>query len=167
MAVEQGRRSFFGLAFGGFAALGGVVSLVAMKQTWDPLPSVEAAGFTTVDLSPMKDGELQTIQWRGQPVFILRKAQNMEVNKSREIVIEQSRYIIMLASCTHLGCIPSWSPSTQKFLCACHGGVFNIDGEVVAAPPPRPLDIPPFKVVGTSITLGEEGPEYLKLVQKV
>ncbi|MDR2342271.1 MAG: ubiquinol-cytochrome c reductase iron-sulfur subunit, partial [Campylobacteraceae bacterium] len=50
MAVEEGRRKFFGFALGGFAALGGVLSLGAMKKSWDPLPSVEAAGFLTVDL---------------------------------------------------------------------------------------------------------------------
>lgn len=40
MAVETSRRDFIGMAFGGFAAAGGVVALGAMKKTWDPLPSV-------------------------------------------------------------------------------------------------------------------------------
>ncbi|MBP9613692.1 MAG: twin-arginine translocation signal domain-containing protein, partial [Sulfurospirillum sp.] len=37
MAVEKSRRDFIGMAFGGFAAVGGVVALGAMKKTWDPL----------------------------------------------------------------------------------------------------------------------------------
>jgi len=45
MAVEQSRRDFIGMAFGGFAAAGGVIALGAMKKTWDPLPSVQSAGF--------------------------------------------------------------------------------------------------------------------------
>lgn len=65
MAVEKSRRDFLGMAFGGFAAVGGVIALGAMKKTWDPLPSVQSAGFITVDLSPMSEGELQTLQWRG------------------------------------------------------------------------------------------------------
>ena len=56
MATNEGRRSFIGFAFGTVAAVGGAFSLVAMKKTWDPLPSVMAAGFTTVDLSGMQDG---------------------------------------------------------------------------------------------------------------
>ncbi|EAK1251895.1 twin-arginine translocation signal domain-containing protein, partial [Campylobacter jejuni] len=48
MATSESRRSFMGFAFGSVAAVGGVFSLVAMKKTWDPLPSVKAAGFTTV-----------------------------------------------------------------------------------------------------------------------
>jgi ubiquinol-cytochrome c reductase iron-sulfur subunit len=37
----------------------------------------------------------------------------------------------------------------------------------VFGPPPRPLDIPPFKIDGTKLVLGEEGPEYKKLVATV
>ncbi len=73
MATSESRRSFMGFAFGSVAAVGGVFSLVAMKKTWDPLPSVKAAGFTTVDLSGMQDGELRTIEWRKKPIFILKK----------------------------------------------------------------------------------------------
>ncbi len=80
MAVKQGRRDFLGMAFGGFAAAGGIISLGAMKQTWDPLPSVQAAGFTTVDLSPLNEGELKTIKWRGKPIFLLKKTAEMKKN---------------------------------------------------------------------------------------
>ncbi|HIE34933.1 MAG TPA: twin-arginine translocation signal domain-containing protein, partial [Campylobacterales bacterium] len=48
--ADQKRRDFLGMLFGGFAAAGGVAALYAMKRSWDPLPSVMAAGFTTVDL---------------------------------------------------------------------------------------------------------------------
>ena len=40
-----------GKAFGAVAGVGAVASLVAMKKTWDPLPSVKAAGFTTLDMT--------------------------------------------------------------------------------------------------------------------
>ncbi|MFQ5690535.1 MAG: ubiquinol-cytochrome c reductase iron-sulfur subunit [Gemmatimonadota bacterium] len=42
--------------------------------------------------------------------------------------------------CTHLGCPYDWNPSERLFRCPCHGGVFDIEGNVVAGPPPRPLD---------------------------
>ena len=59
------------------------------------------------------------------------------------------------------GCIPAWKK--DKWKCACHGGEFNSSGKEVFGPPPRPLDLPPFSVKGTSIMLGEEGPEYLAI----
>ena len=45
---QKGRRDFMGLSLGLFTAAGGVGALYAMKRSWDPLPSVKAAGFTTV-----------------------------------------------------------------------------------------------------------------------
>lgn len=41
--------------------------------------------------------------------------------------------------CTHLGCPLHWIVARQKFMCPCHGGMFNILGKVVGGPPPRPL----------------------------
>ncbi|MCK9256498.1 MAG: ubiquinol-cytochrome c reductase iron-sulfur subunit [Sulfurospirillaceae bacterium] len=164
MAVEQNRRDFLGMAFGGVAAVGGVFALGAMKQTWDPLPSVQAAGFTTVDLSPMKPGEFRTIEWRKKPIFILKKDSNMEKNGNRDVVVDGSEYTVVIGLCTHLGCIPAWKPNEQKFHCACHGGDFDVSGVNTFGPPPRPMDIPPFKIEGSKLVLGEEGPEYDKLV---
>ncbi|MFX4236636.1 ubiquinol-cytochrome c reductase iron-sulfur subunit, partial [Aliarcobacter butzleri] len=46
---------------------------------------------------------------------------------------------------------------------ACHGGEFNPSAKNVFEPPPRPLDLPPFEVKGTTIVLGNEVPEYQKI----
>ena len=51
------------------------------------------------------------------------------------------------AVCTHLGCIVRSEPTDHHALyCACHGGMFNRDGEVVGGPPPRPLPRYPVEV---------------------
>jgi ubiquinol-cytochrome c reductase iron-sulfur subunit len=167
MAVKQNRRDFLGMAFGGVAAIGGILSLGAMKKTWDPLPSVKAAGFTTVDLSPLEAGVLTTIVWRGKPIFLLKKTDAMKRNESRDVVVGNNDYTVVIGLCTHLGCIPTYKPEQTIFKCACHGGEFNASGINTFGPPPRPLDIPPFKIEGTKLVLGEEGPEYKKLVAKV
>ena len=166
MAVEQSRRDFIGMAFGGVAAVGGVISLGAMKKTWDPLPSVQSAGFITVDLSPMIEGDMKTLQWRGKPIFILKKTADMKKNEKRDVVAGNKDYTVIIGLCTHLGCIPTWAPATKQFKCACHGGEFDASGVNTFGPPPRPMDIPPFKIDGEKLVLGEEGPEYKKLVAK-
>lgn len=166
MGEQQSRRDFIGMAFGAVAAVGGAFALVGMKKTWDPLPSVKAAGFTTVDLSGMKDGNLYQVEWRKKPVFILKKSKDMKPNDLRDVVVGQDRYLVCIGLCTHLGCIPSYKPANQEFTCACHGGVFNSDGVNVFGPPPRPLDIPPFKIDGAKLVLGETSPEYEKLISK-
>ena len=165
MAIEQSRRDFLGMAFGAVSAVGGVLALGAMKATWDPLPSVMAAGFTTVDLSPMKDGEFRTTVWRGKPIFLLKHTKDMKPGKTN-VKVGDAYYTVVIGLCTHLGCIPAWKPDKKIWKCACHGGEFDYNAKNIFGPPPRPLDIPPFKITGTKLVLGEEGPEYKKLAGK-
>ena len=165
MAVEKERRDFLGMALGGFTALGGIAVLGAAKRTWDPLPSVKAAGFTTIDLTQMEPNQLTVEKWRGKPIFVLKKTKDMKTDP-RDIVVGDDHYFVAIGLCTHLGCIPAYYPDQHKFICACHGGQFDASGKVLKAPPPSPLVIPPFKVDGTKLVLGEEGPEYKKLKEE-
>jgi Rieske Fe-S protein len=48
-------------------------------------------------------------------------------------------YIAMSNICTHLGCHVRWISDQSSFTCPCHNGVFDISGNVVSGPPPRPL----------------------------
>ena len=48
--------------------------------------------------------------------------------------------------CTHLGCSVPWDEKTGRFVCPCHGSVFDLRGEVVNPPAPRPLDTYPVRV---------------------
>ncbi|MCD4757773.1 MAG: Rieske 2Fe-2S domain-containing protein [Arcobacteraceae bacterium] len=158
MSKETSRRDFLGYSFAAVAAVGGVASLVGMKQAWDPLPSVLAAGFTTIDLASigLEPGKPQVHTWRGKPIFVLEKTADME-KFDGDLVIGDKRYTIAIGLCTHLGCIPAWKKDMWK--CACHGGEFNANGQQTFGPPPKPLVIPPFKVEGTVLTLGEDGAE--------
>ena len=61
--------------------------------------------------------------------------------------------------CTHLGCRITWHPDVEHYISPCHDGHFDMLGNVVSGPPPRPLDefvtkmengnllviLPPFK----------------------
>lgn len=42
--------------------------------------------------------------------------------------------------CTHLGCRVSWHADQKHYISPCHDGHFDIVGNVVSGPPPRPLD---------------------------
>jgi ubiquinol-cytochrome c reductase iron-sulfur subunit len=162
MSNDTNRRDFLGMAFGAVAAVGGVASLVGMKQAWDPLPSVLAAGFTKTDLANAVPGNPSVITWRGKPIFILKKTADMPKD-ARDLVIGNDHYTVVIGLCTHLGCIPAWKKTMWK--CACHGGEFDSSGRNTFGPPPRPFDIPPFSVNGTVLTLGEKGPEYEQIVK--
>jgi len=42
--------------------------------------------------------------------------------------------------CTHLSCRVNWTQAIEVYICPCHDGRFNIEGKVVAGPPPKPLN---------------------------
>lgn len=44
------------------------------------------------------------------------------------------------ATCTHLNCIVEFQPENMKIFCPCHNGSFDIKGNNIAGPPPRPLE---------------------------
>lgn len=163
--INNSRRGFMGKAFGAVAAVGAVASLVAMKKTWDPLPSVLAAGFTTVDLTQLEDNKLSIVKWQGKPIFLLKFAEDMPAVEKRSIKVGNYNYAVMIGLCTHLGCIPAYSADSKQFKCACHGGEFTAAGVNTFGPPPRPLDIPPFAIKDeNTLVLGESSPEYQELI---
>jgi len=162
--ANKSRRAFMGKVLAGTAGVATVASLYAMKRTWDPLPSVVSAGFTTVDLSPLEAGKLSIVKWRGKPVFLLKHTPDITPDDTRDVVTPNGRYTVVIGLCTHLGCIPEWKEDKKIFHCACHGGEYDAHANNTFGPPPRPLDLPPFAIKGSSIVLGEEGPEYKKMM---
>ncbi len=42
--------------------------------------------------------------------------------------------------CTHLGCLPKWVPTNNRFECPCHGSKFHLSGSWIEGPAPRNLD---------------------------
>ena len=172
MSESMNRRDAMGIAFGACAAVGGVFALGGMKAAWDPLPSVKAAGTTTVDVSSAEANLLYTEKWRGKPVFIIKKTKEMmdaasEDSKKRDVIVGNDRFVVCIGLCTHLGCIPAYNPAKattkEAFLCACHGATYEISGIDTKAPAPLPMLIPPFKIEGNTIILGDEGPEYIAM----
>lgn len=56
--------------------------------------------------------------------------------------------------CTHTGCPVAWEAQAGLFICPCHGGVFDREGEVSAGPPPRPLDRAAVRVRNGRVEVG-------------
>ena len=44
------------------------------------------------------------------------------------------------AVCTHLDCIVQYRAETKQIWCACHNGQYNLSGQNIGGPPPRPLE---------------------------
>lgn len=48
-------------------------------------------------------------------------------------------FLALSATCTHLGCLVRWRTDEGQFVCPCHNGRFDAEGNVVSGPPPAPL----------------------------
>jgi succinate dehydrogenase / fumarate reductase iron-sulfur subunit len=137
--VDLSRRKFlagatYGIGIGAAFCVGGILASAAVGPTLKTRPR-QWIDIGELDLfTPGKIKSIDTSysvlsgfyrQRVEQPVMVLRR--------ENEIVVYNSR-------CTHLGCQVHWDEGKGLFLCACHGGAFDIDGNVKAGPPPRPLD---------------------------
>lgn len=150
-------------AVGGVAAAGAAVPFVASLA---PSERAKAAGAPIdVSLDTLKPAELRTVEWRGRPVWILRRTPQMLerlasverflIDPRSEVSSQQPEYarnatrsiepelLVTVALCTHLGCIPSFYPEPDSlqpgwpggFYCPCHGSKFDLAGRVYRGSP--------------------------------
>ena len=76
------------------------------------------------------------------------------IRQGRFFLVRLKRsFLALYVVCTHLGCVVTWNEEEGCFECPCHGAVFNDKGEVLAGPPPRPLDYFPVEVVSGSVVV--------------
>ena len=88
-----------------------------------PLDGLDDDGPTPVTLRiARQDGYRQVVDRR--VVYLSRDASGVRVLDS---------------TCTHLGCRTRYDREARQFRCPCHGGAYDVEGRVVAGPPPAPL----------------------------
>ena len=53
---------------------------------------------------------------------------------------QYNQFVALSSRCMHLGCPVRFTPAAQRFICPCHGGVYDFRGVRTSGPPVRPLD---------------------------
>ena len=93
-----------------------------------PLPQAGPTG--PVALTPVEVGQIET-----------RRFAIVPVSGRRVLVLEDSEGVLhaLDAKCTHEGCTVRYLPGEGLIGCACHNARFDLEGRVLAGPPPRPL----------------------------
>jgi ubiquinol-cytochrome c reductase iron-sulfur subunit len=132
--VDRSRRTWVAIACGA-GAVGGVAAAVPFVASFEPSERARAAGAPVeADISGLNVGEQLTVEWRGKPVWIVRRspeqvaalpkhdaelADPKSERKPDELTPEYARnenrsrkpeYLVVVGICTHLGCSP-----TDKF----------------------------------------------------
>ena len=62
-------------------------------------------------------------------------------------------YRALSAVCTHLGCTVQLRPDGHSIWCACHNGLYDLEGRNVSGPPPRPLESYVVHVIGGDVVV--------------
>jgi menaquinol-cytochrome c reductase iron-sulfur subunit len=63
-------------------------------------------------------------------------------------------FIALSSRCAHLGCPVRWVDAAERFICPCHGGVYDLLGVPVGGPPVRPLDRFYTRVLAGNVQVG-------------
>jgi menaquinol-cytochrome c reductase iron-sulfur subunit len=87
----------------------------------------------------------------GDSTAYVRK-RNPDVDK--EPADKYNQYVALSSRCMHLGCPVRFVAAAQRFICPCHGGVYDFRGMVAGGPPVRPLDRFYTRVVGNYLQVG-------------
>ncbi|ACL71841.1 ubiquinol-cytochrome c reductase iron-sulfur subunit [Thioalkalivibrio sulfidiphilus] len=131
--VNQGRRRFLVAATTVVGGAGVVAAVVPFVASWKPSARAQAAGAPVeVDVSQVEPGQLIRVEWRGRPVWIVRRTEEMldalpTLNPrlrdpESELETQQPSYarnihrsikpeiLVLIGVCTHLGCSPAYRP---------------------------------------------------------
>ena len=105
------------------------------EESWQPVGAADE--FPSDEYVPKVITETEGIGVVGQTTVYMRK-RNQELDT--EPADEFNEYIAVSTRCMHLGCPVRYVAAAERFVCPCHGGVYDFQGKVDGGPPVRPLD---------------------------
>jgi ubiquinol-cytochrome c reductase iron-sulfur subunit len=191
--ADPGRRRFLTITTAVVGGVGVAAAAVPFLSAWKPSARAVAAGApVVVDISRLKVGSQQIVQWRKRPVWVVRRTPELlgalsgEADRLKdpasEVVDQQPDYaqneyrslrpdvLVLVGSCTHLGCSPKYHPEMQPtdwddqwkggFFCPCHNSKFDMAGRVYeGSPAPTNLVVPPYHFVDDNTIVVGVDPE--------
>lgn len=126
--VDNNRRHFLSVATAVTGGAGAALALSPFILSLQPSARAQALGAPVeIDISPLEPGEMLRVEWRGRPVWVLRRTEDMlkrlesvegslrdaqseesdqpeyAVNAYRSVKAE---FLVVVGQCTHLGCAP-------------------------------------------------------------
>jgi len=133
------RRSFLGLILAvlGSTAIGSF-AYPLIRFLAPPEAKIKAERLT-LKKDNIKSGEAKDIVFGNTPAIVINRP--------------GKGYIALSKVCTHLGCLVKYDKDKKQLICPCHAGVYNLEGQVVSGPPPKPLPELTLKVVGGIIVI--------------
>ncbi|MFS8148304.1 ubiquinol-cytochrome c reductase iron-sulfur subunit [Rhizobium sp. R635] len=182
-STEPTRRDFLYLTTGMAGAVGAAAVAWPFIDQMRPDASTLALASIEVDVASLEPGMSLTVKWRGKPIFIrnrtaeeVKAAADVPMSDLKDPVARNANlpadaqatgvdrsggegkenWIVMIGTCTHLGCVPLGQAGEYNgWFCPCHGSVYDTAGRIRKGPAPQNLAIPTFSFVSdTKIKIG-------------
>jgi ubiquinol-cytochrome c reductase iron-sulfur subunit len=180
---EPTRRDFLYVATGAVGAVGAAGLAWPFIDQMRPDASTLALATVEVDVATLEPGMSLTAKWRGKPIFIRNRTEK-EVEEAKAVQLGdlkdpvarnanvpadaqatdidrsagegKENWIVMVGSCTHLGCVPlGQSGDFGGWFCPCHGSHYDTAGRIRKGPAPQNLAVPVFSFISdTKIRIG-------------
>ncbi len=181
--TEPNRRDFLYVATGMVGVVGAASVAWPFIDQMRPDASTLAMATIEVDVSALEPGMSLTAKWRGKPVFIRNRTEK-EIEEAKAVTLAdlkdpvarnanvaadapatdadrsagegKENWIVMIGSCTHLGCVPlGQAGDFGGWFCPCHGSHYDTAGRIRKGPAPQNLAVPVFEFVSdTKIRIG-------------
>lgn len=126
--VDASRRKFLTAATAATGAVGAAFTLAPFIASWKPSERARALGAPAeFDVSKLEPGQMATITWRKQQIYIVRRTPEMVAGLDKvdnelkdpksadsdqptyaknEMRSRKPEYLVLIGNCTHLGCLP-------------------------------------------------------------
>lgn len=173
---DPNRRDFIYIAGASVATVGVAATAWPFIDQMNPAADTRALSTTEVDLSAITEGQQVRVLWQGKPVFVRHRTASEIAAAQRDdfanlkdpqadaerLVQEDGQagrpeWLILQASCTHLGCVPTFveGSSFGGWFCPCHGSDYDTSGRIRRGPAPRNLVPAPYVFTGpTAVRIG-------------
>jgi ubiquinol-cytochrome c reductase iron-sulfur subunit len=144
-----------------------------------PDASTLALASIEVDVTAVEPGMSLTVKWRGKPIFIRNRTEK-EIEEAKAVALGdlkdpvarnanvapdaqatdidrsagegKENWIVMIGSCTHLGCVPlGQAGDFGGWFCPCHGSHYDTAGRIRKGPAPQNLAIPTFAFTSDTV----------------
>jgi cytochrome b6-f complex iron-sulfur subunit len=135
------RRTFLDVLLGASgAALAAFVAYPIARYLVPPkAPEAATRRVVAAKQDEVAPGGFKIFPFGGEPGILIRG--------------KDGGYRALSAVCTHLGCTVQLRPDGQSIWCACHNGLYDLEGRNVSGPPPRPLESFVVHVVGADVVV--------------
>ena len=133
------RRNFINIALGTLTAIFSASLLYPLfRFLWPSADRSGAEGRVGIPAEEMLVGQSRIVLLRGEPVLVIREAHKV---------------VAVSAVCTHMSCVVKYQ-GEGVISCPCHAATFDLNGNVMGGPAPRPLPSYQVRIEGQKIVVG-------------